>query len=139
MPLRKWDLRIRDIVASIERIMEYTRNLDFDNFKSDTKTVDAVVRNFEIIGEAAAHMPEEILLARSFSSSIIISGKRREMVQSEGLSLEKVTRLAAFQSMNSVESALVQKSLSSVSERCLGSFFITPRIFFALCGSYLTI
>ena len=47
MPLRKWDLRIRDIVASIERIMEYTKNLDFDNFKSDTKTVDAVVRNFE--------------------------------------------------------------------------------------------
>jgi uncharacterized protein with HEPN domain len=61
MPLRKWDLRIRVIVASIERIMEYTRNLDFDNFKSDTKTVDAVVRNFEIIGEAAAHMPEEIV------------------------------------------------------------------------------
>jgi len=35
--------------------------MDFDNFKSDTKTVDAVVRNFEIIGEAAAHMPEEIV------------------------------------------------------------------------------
>jgi uncharacterized protein with HEPN domain len=41
--------------------MEYTRNLDFENFKSDTKAVDAVVRNFEIIGEAAAHMPEEIV------------------------------------------------------------------------------
>jgi uncharacterized protein with HEPN domain len=41
--------------------MEYTRNLDFENFKSDTKTVDAVVRYFEIIGEAATHMPEEIV------------------------------------------------------------------------------
>jgi uncharacterized protein with HEPN domain len=61
MPLRKWDLRVRDILASIERIMEYTRGLDFENFKSDTKTVDAVVRNFEIIGEAATHMPEEII------------------------------------------------------------------------------
>jgi len=53
MPLRKWDLRISDIMASIERIMEYTRNLDFESFRSDIKTVDAVVRNFEIIGEAA--------------------------------------------------------------------------------------
>ena len=55
MPPRKWDLRIRDILASIERIIEYTRNLDFEQFRSDTKTFDAVVRNFEIIGEAAAH------------------------------------------------------------------------------------
>lgn len=40
--------------------MVYTRDLDFENFKSDSKTIDAVVRNFEIIGEAATHMPEEI-------------------------------------------------------------------------------
>jgi len=58
---RKWGLRIRDILASIERIIEYTRNLDFEQFRSDTKTFDAVVRNFEIIGEAAVHMPEEIV------------------------------------------------------------------------------
>ncbi len=35
--------------------------MDFEQFRSDTKTVDAVVRNFEIIGEAAAHVPEEIV------------------------------------------------------------------------------
>ena len=62
MPHRKWDLRIRDILASIERITEYTRNLDLDTFRSDTKTVDAVVRNFEIIGEAAAHLPEDLVV-----------------------------------------------------------------------------
>jgi uncharacterized protein with HEPN domain len=60
MPHRKWDLRAKDILASIERIFEYTRNLDFEGFRSDTKTVDAVVRNFEIIGEAAAHLPEDL-------------------------------------------------------------------------------
>jgi uncharacterized protein with HEPN domain len=62
MPPRKWNLRIRDILASIERIIEYTRDLDFEQFSCDTKTVDAVVRNFEIIGEAAAHVPEEIVV-----------------------------------------------------------------------------
>jgi uncharacterized protein with HEPN domain len=61
MPHRKWELRIRDILAAIERIMEYTRDLDYENFRSDNKTVDAVVHNFEIIGEAAAHLPEEIV------------------------------------------------------------------------------
>jgi uncharacterized protein with HEPN domain len=61
MPPRKWELRIEDILASIKRITAYTQQLDFDQFRSDTKTVDAVVRNFEIIGEAAAHVPEEIV------------------------------------------------------------------------------
>jgi len=39
----------------------YTRNLDFEQFRFDIKTFDAVVRNFEIIGEAASHVPEEIV------------------------------------------------------------------------------
>jgi len=65
MPHRKWHLRIRDILASIERIIEYTINLDFEQFRSDPKTFDAVVRNFEIIGEAAAHVPEEIVADHS--------------------------------------------------------------------------
>lgn len=65
MPPRKWHLRIRDILASIERIIEYTMNLDFEQFRSAPKTFDAVVRNFEIIGEAAAHVPEEIVADHS--------------------------------------------------------------------------
>jgi uncharacterized protein with HEPN domain len=52
---------MRDILSSIERIMEYTKNMDFDAFRSDNKTVDAVLRNFMIIGEAAAHLPEEFV------------------------------------------------------------------------------
>ena len=61
MPSRKWDLRIKDILSSIERIITYTEGMNFDEFREDTKTVDAVVRNFEIIGEAAARVPEEIV------------------------------------------------------------------------------
>lgn len=63
MPHRKWDLRIEDILISIERIMDYTQGMDFEQFKADVKTVDAVIRNFEIIGEAASHIPEEISVA----------------------------------------------------------------------------
>jgi uncharacterized protein with HEPN domain len=38
----------------------YTKSLDFEGFRSATRTFDAAVRNFEIIGEAAAHLPIDI-------------------------------------------------------------------------------
>ena len=44
MPIREWHLRILDMLDCI----------------GDTKTVDAVVRNIEIIGEAARHVPKRI-------------------------------------------------------------------------------
>jgi uncharacterized protein with HEPN domain len=61
MPPRRWDIRIRDIVASIEKIQKYTENMDANAFLGDSKTVDAVVRNLEVIGEAARHVPDEIV------------------------------------------------------------------------------
>jgi uncharacterized protein with HEPN domain len=42
-----------DIIESIDKIVEYTENIDFDAFATDTMRVDAVVRNLEVIGEAA--------------------------------------------------------------------------------------
>ena len=61
MPHRRWDIRIHDILASIEKIQKYTENMDAKAFRGDSKTVDAVVRNLEIIGEAARHVPDEIV------------------------------------------------------------------------------
>jgi uncharacterized protein with HEPN domain len=59
MSKRKPELLIGDILDSSRKILEYTQGLNFDNFAADSKTVDAVVRNFEIIGEAANRLPEE--------------------------------------------------------------------------------
>ena len=39
--------------------MDYTKTLSFEDFLKDNKTVDAVIRNFEIIGEAANLLPED--------------------------------------------------------------------------------
>jgi uncharacterized protein with HEPN domain len=41
------------MLQSAQKIKRYTKGLDFDLFLSDDKTSDAVIRNFEIIGEAA--------------------------------------------------------------------------------------
>lgn len=49
-------LYLEDILTSISNIDEYTKGLSFKDFKSDKKTIDAVVRNLEIIGEAARNI-----------------------------------------------------------------------------------
>lgn len=53
MSKRDQILLLEDMLESASKIKRYTTNLDFDSFLSDDKTIDAVVRNFEIIGEAA--------------------------------------------------------------------------------------
>jgi uncharacterized protein with HEPN domain len=60
MSKRKWELFVEDILESINLIEEYIKDMDFEQFKNDRKTIDAVVRNFEIIGEASKNIPEEI-------------------------------------------------------------------------------
>jgi uncharacterized protein with HEPN domain len=60
LPHKEWTLRVEDILEAIERIEAYTAGLTFESFAADQKTVDAVVRNIEIIGEAVGNVPEEI-------------------------------------------------------------------------------
>ncbi len=45
---------------SIRKIQDYTGKLSYENFADDNMVIDAVIRNFEIIGEAAGHIPFEI-------------------------------------------------------------------------------
>ena len=51
-----------DILDAIKKIDEYRECVTFQDFSKDNKTVDAVVRNFEIIGEAAKRIPSETRL-----------------------------------------------------------------------------
>lgn len=57
---RKSELYIDDIFDAIKKIENYTESFNFDNFSQDQKTIDAVIRNFEIIGEAAKNIPREM-------------------------------------------------------------------------------
>ncbi|MGK0384606.1 MAG: hypothetical protein ACJAVL_001348 [Bacteroidia bacterium] len=57
---RSYRLYLEDMQLSMVRIAEYIDGLDFETFKRDYKTVDAVVRNFEIIGEAAKNLPSDL-------------------------------------------------------------------------------
>ena len=61
MPPRDSRARIEDMLVAIEKIARYTTNMTYDEFILDDRTIDAVVRNLEIIGEAARHIPDEDL------------------------------------------------------------------------------
>jgi uncharacterized protein with HEPN domain len=57
---RDWKERIRDILDAITEIQKFTRDMDFETFREDDKTIRSVEVNFIIIGEAANQIPEEM-------------------------------------------------------------------------------
>jgi hypothetical protein len=50
---------LHHICDAIGKIIEYTSSLSYEDFMNDEKTKDAVVRNFEIIGEASKNISSE--------------------------------------------------------------------------------
>jgi uncharacterized protein with HEPN domain len=61
MPHRSWFFRLDDIIESIQKIQDYTKNVSYDDFARDSKTKDAVLTNFMIIGEAVNHIPADVI------------------------------------------------------------------------------
>lgn len=55
-------LLLEDILESALKISKYTKDLAYDTFLKDDKTIDAVIRNFEIIGEAANRIEPDFKL-----------------------------------------------------------------------------
>ena len=60
---RDYEVYLEDIRDAIDKIKRYTAGLDRKTFENDDKTVDAVVRNLEIIGEAVKMIPESVRVA----------------------------------------------------------------------------
>jgi uncharacterized protein with HEPN domain len=60
MSRRDWLLFVEDMIESIGLVESYVKGMTEQQFGADRKTVDAVIRNFEIIGEASKHVPENI-------------------------------------------------------------------------------
>ena len=57
---RDWRFYVTDMIAFAERIRAYTSKLDQAAFVDDSVTYDATLRNLELIGEAATHIPSAI-------------------------------------------------------------------------------
>lgn len=80
MSKRNSKLLVEDIIDSGEKILAYTLGYSFDDFIADSKTVDAVIRNFEIIGEAANRLEEDFKESHSKIDWHKIRGFRNRIV-----------------------------------------------------------
>jgi uncharacterized protein with HEPN domain len=57
---RPASLLLFDIMESIAKIENYTRDITFEQLVQDERTKDAILRNIQIIGEAAKHIPDPL-------------------------------------------------------------------------------
>jgi uncharacterized protein with HEPN domain len=60
MPPRDWHVRLEDILEAIAKIQSYIEGMSYEEFAADPKTLDAVIRNLTVIGEAARNVPVEL-------------------------------------------------------------------------------
>ena len=56
-PARAWRFYAEDLAVFFQKVLDYTAGLNKDAFASNPMCVDATVRNLELIGEAATHIP----------------------------------------------------------------------------------
>ncbi|MGI0491018.1 DUF86 domain-containing protein [Alkalinema pantanalense CENA528] len=57
---RNLRLYLEDILHACTKIQRYTQGLTFEQFVADEKTIDAVARNLQIIGESVKQIPQDI-------------------------------------------------------------------------------
>lgn len=57
---RSLQLYLSDIVVACEKVLRYTDGMSFEQFVADDRTLDAVVRNLQVIGEAVKNIPQDV-------------------------------------------------------------------------------
>lgn len=80
MSKRSVELLLEDIIESLEKISRYTAGMTKEQFLGDEKTIDAVTRNLEIIGEAAHKLPDDFKKEHSLIEWKNIVGLRNRIV-----------------------------------------------------------
>jgi len=94
MSKRPTDILLNDILQSIDRIIEYTSGMSLEDFSKDQKSIDAVARNLEIMGEAANRLPDEFKECHSEIEWFKIVGLRHRIVHEYfGIDLEIIWRI----------------------------------------------
>jgi uncharacterized protein with HEPN domain len=58
--MRDYKIYLKDILAAVESIESFVQGISFEEFRADDKTASAVIRKFEIIGEATKQIPDSI-------------------------------------------------------------------------------
>ena len=115
--MKKRDYRdyIQDIIDSVNDVELFTKNMDFESFAEDKKTINAVIRSIEVIGEATKTLPKSI---RDQNPSIPwkkMAGMRDKMIHEYfGVDVEILWKVAK-ENMPSIK-PLIQDVLKSLNK-----------------------
>lgn len=89
---------LSDILQAIQRVLEYTAGMTYEAFVADTKTQDAVIRNLEIVGEAAKNLSRELRARYRDAPWKSMAGVRDRLVHDYfGVNLDIVWQIAAVE------------------------------------------
>ena len=80
MSRRSNDFLLEDMLDAANKIVKYTNGMSWEEFQSDEKTIDAVIRNFEIIGEAANRLETQFKIKNSQLKWDELRGFRNRLV-----------------------------------------------------------
>ena len=56
--MRDFKLFIKDIISAMESIEKFIKGMNFESLSKDDKTISAIIRKFEVIGEAVKNLPD---------------------------------------------------------------------------------
>lgn len=94
MSKRDTGVLLEDIRDAMRKVSNYVEGMNLANFMADEKTVDAVVRNISVIGEAAKHLPEDFKDLHPEIPWAQMAGMRNRIVHDyAGVDLEIVWRV----------------------------------------------
>ncbi len=83
-----------DMLEAVERILAYTEGMNFDQFDADFKTSDAVLRNLQILGEAAQNVsPETKAMDTSVEWTKVIRSRHILVHEHFGIDMEIIWRI----------------------------------------------
>ena len=77
---RDWRFRVRDILAAVRAIADYTDGMTYASFVADSRTMDAVIRNLMTMGESIRWIPEPVLDAHPDVPWRLMRGVRNVVV-----------------------------------------------------------
>ncbi len=78
--MRNWLVYLQDIVDAIVSIEGFVAGMELDDFLEDDKTSSAVIRKFEVIGEAAKHIPVDVKEANPQTPWKEMAGMRDRLI-----------------------------------------------------------
>lgn len=86
---------VQDIIDSIRDIESFIKGMDFEEFKKDRKTINAVVRSIEVIGEASKKLPASITVKYPAVPWKKMAGMRDKLIHEYfGIDLEILWKVA---------------------------------------------